>query len=383
MNGIALAELWNDIREDYLLDAIPPSYAAGTILPPRRKGSLGRFLSSPVAAVILSVVVSGAVLTGIILAGQSGPNSPPAGAVSGDSTETDDTILPPDTSTSETSHDGRQPSEPDPDNETRPNQNDPGQLDTEESEPEPGTEIETRPPGYEETEPPTTLETFPADVSVAVPGLMHPVSVPQGSTVRSAQQSNLTVTNTGGIPLDLHVRICEVTVPEINRYATTDAVYMDICDPDTGEILQKLSFFGFTTVVSDKNSVGDSWAILNICPIRNEDGSISLEFLAFSYTLLVQDDSGEIAVKWSLNYEKSMDTTCAKESYFSTKFPNLCRYLQVNLADFREPSVVICTDRVLRVSDSAPLPTCEQILIIWDRRNYRDAWNAYRGKFPA
>ncbi len=94
MNAIALAELWTHVREDYLLDAIPPSYAAGASKPVgRRRGAFGRFMSSGWAAAILSVIVAGGVLTGIILAGQGGPGAPPVGT--NRSTETETEITPP------------------------------------------------------------------------------------------------------------------------------------------------------------------------------------------------------------------------------------------------------------------------------------------------
>ncbi len=398
MTGIELSRLLSDIRDEQIVDALPPALM-GTPPASRRRSRLGHFMSSPVAAVILSVIVAGGVLTGIILAGQGGAGAPPVGAVSGGTTEdrspesseptgTDDNGLPTDATTpEETGNDSGESREPDPGDGSRPNENDPGGFDTEE-EPEPDTEIETRPPGDEETDS-SDFETFPPDVHVEVPGLTHPVSVPQGSTVRSAQQSTFTATAgaSDGSLLDLQVRIYEATVPEINRFATTDAVYMDICDPATGEILEKRSFFGFTTVIAGQNGMGNSWAILNICPIRAENGSISLEILTLTYTLTAwaidEDTSGSEALTWGFASQDPLIITCEKESHFATKNARFSRHLADILSDFRESSVITCTDRVLRESGSAPMPTNDRILETWDNRNYRQTWNAYRGHFPA
>ncbi len=100
MTGQAIFEHIQYIDEDLILEALPASWQSSGKAISRRKGSLGRFLSSPVAAVILSVVVSGAVLTGIILAGQSGPGTPPVGTNA--ATETEATAAPPTDSESAT-----------------------------------------------------------------------------------------------------------------------------------------------------------------------------------------------------------------------------------------------------------------------------------------
>ncbi len=74
MNGQAIFEHIQYIDEDLILEALPASWQAASGPAPRRKGAFGRLMSSPVAAVILSVIVAGGVLTGIILAGRMEPD---------------------------------------------------------------------------------------------------------------------------------------------------------------------------------------------------------------------------------------------------------------------------------------------------------------------
>ncbi len=95
MSELAIYAMLDQLDEDVLLDALPPSFVSGA--PKRRlRGTGGRFMSSPVAAAVLSGVVAIGVLIAIVLAGRGGPDLPPspagstAGTVSSDESATPD-----------------------------------------------------------------------------------------------------------------------------------------------------------------------------------------------------------------------------------------------------------------------------------------------------
>ncbi len=77
MNGQKLSELLTDIDSDLVTDAMPPDWRAGKVKKvkkPKREHhffrTLGDIMDSGWAAAILSVLVAGAVLTGIVMAGR-------------------------------------------------------------------------------------------------------------------------------------------------------------------------------------------------------------------------------------------------------------------------------------------------------------------------
>ncbi len=80
MNELILSEALNLVREDFILDAFPPSWH-GEKQKRRPLAIFGRLMSNGWAAAVLSGVVAIGVLTAIVLAGRSGPHAPPAGPV--------------------------------------------------------------------------------------------------------------------------------------------------------------------------------------------------------------------------------------------------------------------------------------------------------------
>ncbi len=90
MNGKKLFTLMNHIDEDLILDAMPLAHK-GMAPPPRRKHhpflAIGRFMESGVAAAVLSILVAGGIMVGIVMAARmaSDPSydGSDAGALSG------------------------------------------------------------------------------------------------------------------------------------------------------------------------------------------------------------------------------------------------------------------------------------------------------------
>ncbi len=77
MNEFAIYDMLGNLDEDVILDALPPSFAAVTPAKiSRSKGRLDGFLSSPVAAAVLSGVVAIGILIAIVLAGRQDPSQP-------------------------------------------------------------------------------------------------------------------------------------------------------------------------------------------------------------------------------------------------------------------------------------------------------------------
>ncbi len=71
----------NELDEDLVLDAIPPAWGAGGVAPKRRRdgdSAYGRFMRSPMAAAVLSVIASAAVLSGMIALGRHASTTPGA-----------------------------------------------------------------------------------------------------------------------------------------------------------------------------------------------------------------------------------------------------------------------------------------------------------------
>ena len=98
MKGLSIFELLSGLDDDMIAAAVLPEAALGAAgRPPRReRGRFGEFMNSGWAAAILSVVVSLAVLAGIIAAGQQGPGGPmgkpPVGGTQSEATVEDESL---------------------------------------------------------------------------------------------------------------------------------------------------------------------------------------------------------------------------------------------------------------------------------------------------
>ncbi len=77
MKDLAVFTMLDRLDEDVIMNTLPPSFVTGA--PKRRRDSaFGRLMSSPAAAAVLSVIVAGGVLAGIILAGRFAGRTEPA-----------------------------------------------------------------------------------------------------------------------------------------------------------------------------------------------------------------------------------------------------------------------------------------------------------------
>ena len=95
--GLSIFELLSGLDDDMIAEATLPEGSAAVGRAPRReRGRFGDFMNNGWAAAILSVVVSIAVLMGIITAGRKQPGSlvDPAGTTPGNSAQTEQTIPP-------------------------------------------------------------------------------------------------------------------------------------------------------------------------------------------------------------------------------------------------------------------------------------------------
>ncbi len=188
MKNLSRLELLGGVDDALLLDALPPSLAAGgpAVQRHRRAGGFDRFMSSGRVAAVLSTVVALGVLIAIVLAGQRDPYTTPPIATSGESV--------PDT--------GAPSPVPDSDTQT-----------------------------VSDTRPTTDPITAPAQDTVAI-------SVPESSP---ESETDVSVRDSESYPLASRVerdaRVLRVTDIQVNtRNANRPGVRLDMMDPATGEI---------------------------------------------------------------------------------------------------------------------------------------------------
>ncbi len=79
----------SNVDEDLILSTIPPSCRQEAVARPGRENRLSRFMSSGIAAAVLSTVVALGILIAIVLAGQNSPVTPPVGGPGGSDTPSD------------------------------------------------------------------------------------------------------------------------------------------------------------------------------------------------------------------------------------------------------------------------------------------------------
>ncbi len=231
MTTYHLSEAMNEIRDDLILDALPPSWVAKSAARPSRpRHSLGRFWENGWGVAAACAVVSAAVLFAVVAAGRItppvGPAPGPAGSLpaqneSGDSRP--DTPAPDATDTSPTLPDG----------EIDPGYTYPGET----SVPD---ETVTMPP-FGSLDPDYTLPDALKDPKPELPELTEAA----GAIIRP-----LSVTTPDGQEKILSLRLVKLRAHPACSSLRPESFYMDIVDSERGVILDSFTLTGNVMVYS-------------------------------------------------------------------------------------------------------------------------------------
>ncbi len=220
MNDLALFAMLGNLDDDIIADTCPPDLLlSAAVRPPRREAGLGQWMNSGWAAAILSTIVAIGVLVAVVLAGQRGPGTGPAGESGGSMLETTDPSA--DTETSVFPSIPIESSETDETNET------------------------------------TVPSLDPIEITPAL-------DLPAGASIQSLISRPVEAYGYDANDVRLHfgsvlLRVGIVDLPETvddefhGIYPATTGVYVDMVHLETWELMDSLIFRGYVTVMSDED----------------------------------------------------------------------------------------------------------------------------------
>ncbi len=254
------------IDEDIILSTLPPSFAAGGVTRRRRRdpdaeSGYDRFMSSPLAAAVLSVIVGLGLVIGLVALGRSEGPVTPAGSVA----------------------ESESPRETEPD----------------------GTEIESP----SETEGGTWDGRDEIDLPEIWLAPTTPPALPEGATVVAETEYPCEFWEDGHALAGAFLRVCELILPaRDSAHPATRAIYIDVSANETGRIYDQRLYYGHVLPVL-RNINGFQWAILRAEPLLD----LEQERVGFSYTGSVLTYDVDEAGVWDFQESVLLDISGYEE----------------------------------------------------------------------